>query len=301
MAVRMILDTDIGTDVDDALALAFALRHPDIDLVAVTTVADDVVRRARIALELLRLAGRDDVEVAPGVGWTEPPAGRTSSLGHEGEGLLHADGEPPAFPRDGVSLLLEESARSSVEIATVGMQSNIAAALERDPGFADRIGRLDVMGGVFAPIRLGRGELPPSTDHNLMVDPGASIRALNAGIPTTYVPLDVTVHAPLRRTHLDRLRQGDDLCRALALLIDVWIRVARLPEDLAAFLHDPLTVACAVDRRFVTSEKLPVTVAMHESTVRTFVDHAAGVEAEVIRSVDADGFADFWLETVLAS
>src|SRR5919109_375960 len=100
MAVRLILDTDIGTDVDDALALAFALRHPDIDLVAVTTVADDVVKRAHIARRLLRLAGRDDIEVAPGIGWDKSPSGRVSWAGHEGEGLLEPSDEEHDFARD---------------------------------------------------------------------------------------------------------------------------------------------------------------------------------------------------------
>lgn len=300
MPARLILDTDIGTDVDDALALAFALRHPEIDLLAVTTVADDAVKRADIARKLLRIAGRDDIEVAPGVAWEECPApGRKSWFGHEGQGLLQDTGETSTYARDAVTLLLEETKNASLEIAVVGMQSNIAAALAKDDGFAERVSRLDVMGGVFAPITVGQGVIPPSADHNLMIDPDASVLALNAGLNTMYVPLDVTVHAPLLKQHLESLRTGDDLCRALARLIDVWVEVTKMPGDVVAILHDPLTVACVVDRRFVTSEMLPVTVAMHKGIVRTFIDRAAGREAEVITSVDGEAFADLWLETVL--
>ena len=299
--VRLVLDTDIGTDVDDALALAFALRHPEIDLVAVTTVADDVTLRAHIARKLLDLAGRADVEVAPGVGWTQGPTDRRSAFGHEGRGLIEADEPAPAFGRDAVTLLIEETQQEPLEVATVGMQSNIAAAADRDPDLAGRIVRLDVMGGVFAPIRVRGHDLPPGADHNLVVDPAASVRALNSGMRTMYVPLDVTVNAPLPRSHVERLRAGDDLCRALAALIDVWIDVSRPPDEFAALLHDPLTVACTVDRRFVTTETLPVTVAMHEGAVRTFIDPACGHEAEVVRSVDGPGFADLWLETVLGA
>src|SRR5207245_1257090 len=150
MPVRLILDTDIGSDVDDALALAFCLRHPDIDLVAVTTVADDTVRRAQIARKILRIAGRDDIEVAPGVGWGTSPSGRRSWFGHETE-LLDL-GEASWFERDGVALLCEETKNGAIEIATIGMQSNVAAALERDAEFATRVSRLDVMGGCFAPV-----------------------------------------------------------------------------------------------------------------------------------------------------
>lgn len=297
--MRLVLDTDIGTDVDDALALAFALRHPEIEIAAVTTVADDVEKRAHLARKLLDLAGRTDVEVAPGIGWTQSPSDRRSAFGHEGRGLIEPDEPVPAFGRDAVTLLVEDTKTERLEVATVGMQSNVAAALDRDPGLAERIDRLDVMGGVFAPIRMRDLDLSPSADHNLMVDPDAAVRALNAGARTMYVPLDVTVHAPLPRSHVEHLRDGDDLCRALTALIDVWIEVSRLPDDTAAFLHDPLTVACTVDRRFVTTEMMPVTVAVHDGAVRTFVDPAAGHEAEVVRSVDGRGFADFWLQTVL--
>jgi purine nucleosidase len=299
MPVRLILDTDIGTDVDDALALAFALRHPDIDLVAVTTVADDTIRRAQIALKLLRIAGRDDIEVAPGVGWGTSPSGRKSWFGHETE-LLDGD-EPANFERDGVTLLVEETKSNALEISTIGMQSNIAAALERDPEFATRVLRLDVMGGCFAPVRIGDRELPPAVDHNLCVDPAASVRSLNSGIPSMYVPVDVTFHAPLPHAHHERLRTGDELCRELAKQIDVWMRFTGKRDDRAATLHDPLTIACIVDKRFVTTEELPVTVAMHDGTPRTFIDRSVGHPAEVITSVDAKGFADFWLETVLGS
>ena len=290
MTVSLVLDTDIGSDVDDALALAFALKHPDIDLRAVTTVADDAVLRAHVAHKLLAIAGRSDIEVAPGVGWIQSPSGRKSAWGHEGRGLIQPGEAAPSFPRDGVSVLLEQT---DVEICTIGMQSNIAAAIERDSSFSERVRRLDVMGGVFGP-----GVRPPR-DHNLMVDPDASLTALNAGIPAMYTPLDVTMNAPLPRTHLEELRRGDDLCRALARLVDVWIEVARPAGDVAAIMHDPLTVACIVDKRFVATEHVPVTVAMHDGAVRTFIDRAAGHQAEVVTSVDGAAFADFWLETVL--
>src|SRR4051812_52565 len=87
----LVLDTDIGTDADDALALALAARHPDIDLRAVTTVSGDSCRRARIARKLLQLAGRDDVEVAAGIGLDGGARVRSAWLGHEGEGVLTDD------------------------------------------------------------------------------------------------------------------------------------------------------------------------------------------------------------------
>ena len=204
-----------------------------------------------------------------------------------------------------MTLLLEACEAHEYDVATVGMQSNIAAALERDPGFGEEVRRLAVMGGVFAPVRFLGEPLPPAIDHNLNVDRTASLRALNAGFDTLYVPCDVTMGTWLTRAHQERLRRGDALCQALAAHIDIWTPHLRnmgrgiVPDEYVCLLHDPLLVACMVDRRFVTSERMPVTVAMHEGCVRTFIDRAAGTEAEVVTSVDAPAFADFWLETVL--
>lgn len=305
MPLPFILDCDIGTDVDDALALAFAVRHPDLALQAVTTVSGNTVRRALIAKKLLVLAGREDIEVAAGERGEQSQAQRSAEAGHEDEMLGPVLEELEISERDAVSLLLEESELAPIEVATVGMQSNIAAALERDPSFATGVSRLTVMGGVFAPVSFLGNELPPSVDHNLNVDQRAALRALNAGIPTLYVPCDVTMGAWLRMRHLDALRSGDALCRELARQIDVWVprlhSMGRgiVPDDYICLLHDPLAVACMVDRRFVTSMRAKVTVAMHQGHVRTFIDPAAGHEAEIITSVDADAFADFWTETVL--
>jgi purine nucleosidase len=304
-ALSFILDTDIGTDVDDALALAFALRHPGLDLRAVTTVSGDTMRRARIAKKLLLLAGRDDVEVAAGERGEQSQPHRAAEAGHEDAMLGEVASELYIAPRDAVTLLLEECAAHRYEVATVGMQSNMAAALGRDASFAEHVPRLTVMGGVFAPVRTLGMVLPPSVDHNLNVDQPASLRALGAGIPSLYVPCDVTMATWLTVTQLERLRKGDALCQELAGEIDIWTAHLRkqtggaLPAEYVALLHDPLALACMVDRRFVTSMTARVTVAMHEGHVRTFIDPAAGHEAEIITSVDGPAFAEFWLETVL--
>jgi purine nucleosidase len=290
VARGLILDTDIGTDADDALALALAIRHPEIDLRGVTTVSGDARRRARIARRLLLLAGREDVEVAAGIGF----AG--GELGHEGEGVLDDAEEVAISDREGVELLLEAD-----EVVTIGPQTNLAAAVERGA----TIDRLTVMGGVFAPVVDLGSTQPPSADHNLVCDGEASVRALNAGLSTLYVPLDVTAATYLTPGDVAQLHRGDELCRAVARMIDVWTVVLRrltggaYPPDRAVALHDPLAVACTVERSFVTIERLPVTVSRHGSHVRTFVDPVEGKPADVVRSVDVDALREFLLGYLL--
>ncbi len=312
MAIPLILDTDIGTDVDDALAVALALRHPEIELRAVTTVSGDARKRALIAKKLLRLAGRDDVEVATGIASPFEVNGRRAWMGHEGDGLLDAADDARALPlsaRDAATVFIEESRRNEgvagCEIAVIGMQTNVAAAFDRDPSLPRRVGRLAVMGGVFSAPRFGDPPFAPGDDHNLLIDPQSAVRALNAGFRTLFVPGDVTVRTFLTIEHLERLRHGDQLCQALASLLEVWAPIlqhrarGRVPPHHVAALHDPLTVACLVDRRFVTAEALPVTTVIHQGLVRTLIDPVAGQDAEVVRSVDAPAFAEYLVETLL--
>jgi purine nucleosidase len=299
----LVLDTDIGGDVDDALALAYALRHPDLDLRAVTTVSGDTTARAHIAARLLAIAGRYDVIVAAGVGGFMDRVW----FGHEGHGLPPGP-EARVDARHAVDVLLQLSrADPPPVVATVGQQSNLAAAVTRDPTYIDRVPLLSAMGGVFAPITFHGEALGPERDFNLVTDPDASVASLNAGLPIRYVPLDVTLRTTLREGHLERLRGGDDMCRVLAALCDIWRAVLharnpeRVPRDVVSYLHDPLTVATIADQSFVTIERLPVTVAMHDGVPRTFVDPVGGREADVVTGVDADKFVEHWCDVVIGS
>jgi inosine-uridine nucleoside N-ribohydrolase len=281
------------------------LRHPLIDLRAVTTVSGDARRRAAIAARLVELAGRDDVEVAAGIGREGGERVRSAWIGHEGEGLLAPGEDVPFSDRDAVTVLVEETAAAPVELVTIGPQTNVAAALAEDGTLAHRVERLAVMGGAFAPIRDLGATQPPSADYNLACDPGAAARVLNAGMPTLYVPLDVTVETYLTHHDVALLRCGDELCRAIARLIDAWTPVlleltkGAYPPERAVALHDPLTVACTVERGFVVTESLPVTVVLHDGHPRTFVDPVDGVPAEVVRSVDLTALRDFLLGVLL--
>jgi purine nucleosidase len=306
---RIIFDTDIGTDVDDALALAFALRHPDIDLAAVTTVSGDTHVRGQIAARLLALAGHSDIEVAAGVREPLLRQGRMFWAGHEGKGLLEEGEELPLSPRHGVELLVDSLQAEETELVTVGPQSNLAAALIKDPAIAGRISHLTVMGGFFYACELEGRTVPPTVDYNLNADPEAAVKALSAPIPTTFVPGDVTMRAWLLERDLRRLEEANDpLCQALGRLVRIWSPIQRrileggglpLPTDVVAILHDPLAVATLVDRRFVKTERLKTTVVIVDGYVRTFIDPAAGREVEVVTDVDARAFAEYWLETVV--
>ncbi|HUH08348.1 MAG TPA: nucleoside hydrolase, partial [Egibacteraceae bacterium] len=270
---------------------------------AVTTVSGDTRRRARIAATLLSLAGRDDIEVAAGLD-TPPtaPGRRAAWMGHEGVGLPGDREPPPISQRDAVTALIE--AASGTHLAVIGMHTNIAAALEREPRMAEQIPRLALMGGVFSDGDQDGKGFAPEDDHNLVVDPQAAARVLNSGAMLRYVPGDVTVRTVLTTAQRDRLRRGDRLCRALADLIDRWTPILRrrapdMPAEQVAALHDPLTVAALVDYRHITIERKPVRAWIEDGIVHTAVDVHQGRPAEIVTDVDATSFAEAWLETVL--
>jgi purine nucleosidase len=305
---RILLDTDIGTDVDDALALAFALRHPGIELAAVTTVSGDTHRRAQIAAKLIALDGGPQVEVAAGLGQPSGGQGRIFWGGHEGRGLLEESEPVPISRRDGVDAIVDTLLAEETEVVTIGPLTNLAAALEREPRIAGRISHLTVMGGFFHPCQLGGVTVPNSVDYNLNSDPQAAVAVLSTPIPTTYVPADVTMRSYLLEEHIRPLELSADLLlQALARLVRVWTPIQTgllaigglpAPRGLAAIPHDPLAMATLVDRRFVTTKVLPATVAIAGGFLRTFLDPVAGRDVEVVTDVDADGFAQYFLETI---
>ena len=300
MPVPLVVDTDIGSDVDDAIALALAARHPDLDLRAVTTVSSAPDVRAGMVSRLLELAGAHDVPVAVG---RSAPGDERNAIGREHLELLPAPPRPAAAV-DAIDVLTRFPPATA--IATIGQQTNLAAALAHDPRLARRTSVLTVMGGSFAPFRTADGQVHGAErDWNLVLDPPGAVAALSAPWTLRYVPIDVTFGAVLPRTRVERLaREGDELCRVLAELVERW-RARALPpeaEHVGALLHDPLTIACVVECAFVRTERLRVTVMTDSAGIaHTVVDPESGHDVDVVRGVDAPAFADWLVEVLLSS
>ena len=175
MATRVWIDTDIGTDVDDALALAFALRHSELELAGVSTVFGDVELRARMVEALLLLAGAEGVPVLVGLGkpLTEHRIGLM--FGHEGQGLLE-DASPrlrtesDPRPERQVDALAEAivSARADALVA-IGPLTNVAALLRAGV----KLPRLSIMGGKTTPGKI-EGMTGAIDEWNWRCDPEAA-------------------------------------------------------------------------------------------------------------------------------
>ncbi len=256
----VLIDTDIGDDVDDAFGLALAASLPSLDLCAVTTVCGPVAARARLAQVILAAAGRTDVPVAPGhSAMSDERAGSARFshqplLGIENEELKIENGSAAnsqfsilnsQFATD---LILDRSWRAApLTLIAIGPLTNVSAALERDPSLARRA-RLVAMGG-----KLGL----PYPDWNLRCDPVAARRVLASGLPTTLVGMHVTLRAKLRPAQLRRLfADRRPLAVALARCVLAW----RTGRRRMPILHDALTVAVAADPSLARMEPRQVRI-----------------------------------------
>jgi purine nucleosidase len=256
----VLIDTDIGDDVDDAFGLALALRMPQLRLRGVTTVAGPVQARAQLAQSILAAAGQIGVPVVAGSSTMSDGrmgSGRFSQMlgtadwrlgtGDWGMGDTELPIPSPQAPiatplpipnpqpLSATDLILSCShASTPLTIIALGPLTNIAAALERDPTLANRA-RLVAMAG-----KLGY----PYPDWNLRCDPAAAQRVLAAGMPITLVGMQVTLRTKMRAEQLRRLFAGPDpLSMILARCVLAW----RTWKRRMPILHDALTVAVAAD------------------------------------------------------
>jgi purine nucleosidase len=278
----IILDTDIGSDVDDAMALAQLMGSPDLELLEVHTVYGDTRLRAQLARRYAALAGRDLV-VVPGV--VEPLSGREVWwAGHEG--TLHDDLERETVSADSAPARLVARLREQpgeLDVAAIGPLTNLAAALALEPEAAGWIRHLWVMGGAFGDQAV--------SEHNFKSDDVAAQTVLNAGIPTTITGLEITQQVTIEASRLERIRAAGALGAALGADIEQWWAYWSETWNVP---HDPVAVL-ALSRpelfRFSEAGRVSIAVGGHSPGLSTFVPDPHG-SVRVVTGVDAEQVAE---------
>jgi pyrimidine-specific ribonucleoside hydrolase len=262
VSIPIILDCDPGHD--DALAITLALARPELEVLAITTVAGNAPldRTTRNALRLLTLLGRTDLPVAAGA---ERPLVRDPWVPvafHGDSGLDGADLPEPAagpVPLSAVELMsaLLRDADTPVTLVATGPLTNVALLLRAAPALGDRVAGISLMGG-----SLGEGNTTASAEFNIWADPEAAAIVFGSGIPIRMAGLDITHQA---------LVLPPDIARLEAL----GTRAGQVFADLMRFfaihhrnrygwegppLHDAVAVAWLVEPGIVTSKPLRVDV-----------------------------------------
>lgn len=290
--MKIWIDTDLGTDVDDALALAYALRHPKIELVGVSTVFGDVALRTEMVVELLRIAGSPDVPVVTGLGKPLTPRRNGLMFGHEGIGLLEAPSprikvESDPNPEERVAALAEALATSGAEaMLAIGPMTNLGALAKAGVVLPP----LTIMGGKIADVEL-QGTHPGIAEWNWYCDPDAVQQSLAAKheVRPRIVPIEVTIGTALGEGDIDTLGRGDELGQTLAALCREWLSVLKQKfgrEFPKVALHDPLALATMVEADLSPFEEREIRVdekgfTHHESNAAK-ISVAVGVDNEAL-------------------
>jgi purine nucleosidase len=233
------LDTDIGTDVDDLLAIAMAFASPELHVDAITTVYGDVALRARIAAKAYASAGRAAPSIAPGLDQTR--SGREVWWpGHEGSTIDDLDSQAFATARDAV----DELAAAST-IAAIAPLTNVAAAVERPQ---HGIREIVMMGGAFGDDRI---------EHNIRCDIAAADAVFRSGVELTVIGLEQTERVRLEATDLHTMAASGQF----GAMLDAEVRRFRaFTGDPFNIPHDPLALLILIAPELFTFARGRITV-----------------------------------------
>ena len=306
---NLIIDTDIGDDIDDAMALSFVLGRPELNLLGVPTVYRNTVQRARQAKLLLNLAGRGDVPVYAGTGMpykektavTEPLCQYTEAL--EEECCNYENPEDGTEGTGAVDFLIQMAQRYGKELSilSVGPMTNLAKAVEKAPEVMATVGECMIMGGCFS---------TEYAEWNILCDPEAAQIVLTSDMPVTCVGADITERCKLSKEEQDRILQDNStpLRAYLGEILQLWLTTSG--RD-AAVLHDPLAASALLEKNQLTYEKQDICVrtdgrcadgkSMRGMTVRADQWGLNPGEHHLIQvacDVDEKAFKRLYLETV---
>ncbi len=304
--MKVILDMDPGHD--DALAILLALAHPELEVMVITCCAGNAplhrtVVNARVVLEV---AARQDVPVAAGL---PAPLIRPLETAPEVHGATGLDGpdlpDPSVPPLDehAVSLLARLLLESdeTVTLIPTGPLTNIAAALRMHPRIASNIERIVLMGGA-----VGEGNVTPSAEFNIWVDPEAAAVVFEAGVPLTMIGLDVTHQALLYDRDLERIRgMGTRVSTFACEILEFYSRFhrGRYGWEVGP-VHDACAVAQVLRPGIVQTRDMHVAVETSGKYTRgRTVCDVLGVTGEqpnvaVGVAIDRDAFVELLMEAL---
>jgi purine nucleosidase len=234
-----IIDTDIGDDIDDAFAVALALRSPELHLLGITTAYGDTELRARLLDRYLGAIGRADIPVAAGAATPQNNIFTQAAYAHHAPERRHSDA---------VAFLLDQirAHPGQITLIAIGPLFNVQAAIEHDPVTFRQLRRVVIMGGS---VYRGYGNdksgspRPPEPEWNIRCDPAGARALLSAGVPVFVMPLDST-QIPLEIQAQGAIfSHGSPLTDQLTLLYHQWTGAS---ESRTPTLFDPVAVTYAI-------------------------------------------------------
>lgn len=283
--IKLILDTDIGDDIDDAFALAFALNHEALDLVGVTTVFKHTQARAHQVSKYFDTMGVHHIPVCAGI---EKPFKQPIQY-FEKDRVQNGVVLPPqyepayeAYPisnESAIDFIIRQAEifKGELVIVPIGPLTNIAQALLKAPHIKPYIQKIVLMGGWFT---------NPEPEWNILCDPEAADVVFKSGIPIYCVGLDVTLQCTLEKNDLDLVHNHPSAqSQLLSIWFNRWVNHFHFEKSV---MHDPLAVATLVSD-VCQFELKPVTVDLIHKRGAIYED-PQGSAVFVATTVDRDAF-----------
>jgi purine nucleosidase len=269
MAIPLLIDTDpaMGTkdsDPEDSFAITFALRSPEVDVVAITVTQGNVpvTHGYSNAAHLLKLLDRQEVPLAAGQYLPLHPERRPLQVkwlenGERRERIV-AHAAHPAGAATAVDLIIEASHKHAGQlvIVAIGPLTNIAAALRADPTLPERVKEIWIMGGAF----IVGGNHTPFAEFNFWADPEAADEVSRSGIPANYVGLDVCNRTSLTKGRVEAAERGTDFGKFVRESCASWLSVMSDQGTFGLHLYDSLTVAALCSPGLLQLQRSWVTV-----------------------------------------
>jgi purine nucleosidase len=294
MVIPIILDTDIGTDVDDAFALVMAALEPELDLRAVTTVYGDTHLRARMARKLLDMLGRKDVPV--GIGLARPLIDGKNSYwgGWEGKRFLsETDASMPLQHLDAIQIMVEvlQNSDQPVSIVGIGPLTNLGVLLRDHHEVYPKIKEIICMAGTLE---------PDDEEWNVQCDPEAAHIIFTSGLPLKLGTRHF-VNRP-RITQADRARllsSYQPVLKALVAMFDEFLSYKT--RDFSP-MYDPVTLSTVFTDRYLPMETRLFKILMQEDILHLMPAGAGGqntYKIAVPTMVHPNAFIDYLVELLL--
>lgn len=289
MTTKVILDTDIGSDIDDAVCLAYLLAQPMCDLLGITTVTGETVKRAMIASALCKAAGKN-VPIYPGcetpilVSQLQPEAPQAAALERWDHETTFSQGEAIEFLRKTI-----RSNPGEVVLLGIGPLTNIGLLFAQDPEIPYLLKSLVLMCGVFT----SRFDVQGNTEWNAKLDPHASEIVYRAPVPVhRSIGLDVTMQTILKAEEV-RMKFQAPLLKPVLDFAEVWFQKS---HDMV--FHDPLAATTIFDETICGFERGTVTVSAQNEPGKTIWSPDGKGRHEVAMTVSPDRFFAHYFATL---
>ena len=274
MGIPVIIDTDVGTDVDDMWALAFALRCPELDIRLITTCTGNVEYRAALVAKLLEVAGRTDIPIGLGLSLDAAPEPQKAWIED-----YQLDLYPGVVLKDGVGAICDtvNQSENPVTLIAIGPLPNIAAALQRAPSIIENSKFI----GMHGSLRIGYlGAPKPMKEYNVKQHALSCKSVFEAGWEKEITPLDTCGNIILTGDNFQRVRNSaDDLVRAVIENHLIWYEAVASspvvgpfikkmdPQIQSSILYDCVAIYMAFSSDGLVYEKLPITITEDGKTL----------------------------------